>query len=130
MMRLSMRHTSKGQALVVLLVFMVVSITITSAAVIMILVNSQATSKFEAGSSTAALTESGVEDALLRLLRNPSYTGETLTIGGGSVTVEVSGGEAKTIRSQTTAGVFAREVEVKAMATGNALSVTSWKEVY
>lgn len=121
---------SRGQALVVLLVFIVISITITSAAVVIILVNSRATTRFEQGVTTVALADSGAENALLRLLRDPQYSGETLTIGPDSVTVNVSGTSTKTIRSGATAGKYLRDVEVTAIATPGGITVTSWKEVF
>jgi len=120
-----------GQALVTLLVFTIVAITITSAAVVIILTNSIGTSKLERGTNAYYSAESGAENALLRLLRNPNYTGETLTIDGATVvsTVGVSG-STYTITSDATSGNFKRTVRVIATFVSNILTVDSWKEIF
>ncbi len=119
-----------GQALVILLVFMIVALTLISASVSLMIVNAQATTKVEQGASALAIAESGAENGLLRLLRTPTYTGETLTVGSGSVTVVVTGTTTKTITSQGRAGDFMRTIEVIANVANNILTVVSWKEVF
>lgn len=119
-----------GQALVVLLVFVVVSLTITSAATVLILVNSLSASRVEAGIETQALAESGIENALLRLLRNPYYTGESLTVGSGSVTVVVVDGNPKTITSTATDGSFIKKIQATVSNNNNILQVLSWTEIF
>lgn len=124
----------KGQSLVTLLFFMVISITITSAAVIVVLVNSVSASKLEQGVNAYYVAESGTENALLQLLRNPSYAGETLTVGSGNATITVSGGGVNpyTILSVGKIGNFARTIQVVAtynIGTATPLSITSWKEI-
>ena len=117
-----------GQTLITLLVFMVVSIVITSAAVAMTVSNSLRASKFEQGLITLHIAESGAENALLRLLRNPSYTGETLTVGTGTAVITVTGTPTKIV-SEGINGRFRRKIEV-GVDTSTVLTVTSWKEIY
>lgn len=119
-----------GQALVVLLVFMVVSLTITSAAVVIILMNARSASRFEQAQDAIAQAENGVENTLLRLLRDPTYSGEAYTIDSGNVIVAVSGITNKVIQSKGTSRDFVRDLEVHASATGGAVTVTSWKEIF
>jgi len=57
----------RGQTLVLLLVFMAMAITITTAAVMVTVVNSQMGSKWEQGEAALAVAESGAENALIRL---------------------------------------------------------------
>ena len=121
----------RGQALVVLLVFMVIAITLTSAAVGVIIANSQAASRVEQGETVYAAAESGAENALLRLLRDPLYTGvESLTIGQTSATVTVTGTSPKIIVSQAVAGDFKRTIQVIAEFSNTILSVQSWQETF
>jgi hypothetical protein len=121
----------KGQALVTLLVFTIVAITITSASVVIILTNSVGTSKLERGTNAYYSAESGAENALLRLLRDPNYTGETLPVGDASVLISVANnGNTYTITSDATLGNFLRSVEVTASFVSNILTVDSWKEVF
>jgi len=124
-------RSQAGQALVTLLVFTIVAITITSAAVVIILTNSVGTSKLEQGTNTYYSAESGAENALLRLLRDPNYAGETLPVGNASVIISVANtGSTYTITSGATLGNFIRRVEVTATFVNNILTVTSWKEVF
>ncbi len=124
------RNNSSGQALVVLLVFMIVSLTIASAATVLILVNSLSSSRVEQGIETDALAESGIENALLQSLRNPLYTGETLTMGSGSVKVVVEGVGIKMATSSAVWGNFTRQVEVKFTDLNNVLNINSWTEIF
>ncbi len=122
----------KGQALITLLVFMVMAVTITSAAVVTIVVNTQGSLKVQEGTTVLNAAESGAENALLRLLRDPNYAGETLSVGDSIVVITVAGTTTKTITSvATTADInFKRTVQVVAGYTNNILTVSSWQEVF
>ena len=124
----------KGQALITLLFFTIIGVTVTSAAVVMILVNSLSGTKQQQGEVAYEIAQSGAENGIIRLLRNPSYTGETLPVGSGSATITVTGSgtvaNPYVILSKGTNGIFVREVQVNATYQGNLLSVTSRKEVY
>jgi hypothetical protein len=115
-----------GQAVVTLLFFMVLSITVTTAAVMIVLSNAAAASTSEQGGISYYFAESGAEEGLLRLLRNPSYTGETITYTNGSVVISVAGG---TITATGTAYNTQRTIAVQTAYNNNVLSVTSWKEL-
>ena len=118
-----------GVALVTLLIFIATTLIITSAAVVITVTNAQATSVFSLAEETFSLAETGADNALLRLLRNPNYTGETLTIGSGSTVITVTGTTTKTIRSQATKSGIIRAVEVIATYTNGELDISSWREV-
>lgn len=126
-----MKNTHEsGQALVTLLIFMVIGITVTSAAVVLIMTGSQSSSKFQEGLIAHQIAESGAENAMLRLLRNPSYTGETLTVGDGTATITVTGSNPKTIQSTGVNGNFRRTIQVIADDSSGPLTVTSWREIF
>lgn len=119
----------KGQAFVTLIVFVAVATTLISAAVVVTLVNSQGTSKYALGEETLIIAESGAENALLRLLRDPNYTGETLTNVNGTATITVTGSTTKTITSEGVNGNFKRKIQVVGSFSNNIFSITSWNEV-
>lgn len=122
-------QNSSGQALITLLVFVLIAITVTSAAIIVIYVNSIASSKFQEGINVYVVSESGLENGILRLLRDPSYTGETVAIGSGSATITVSGTGPWTIHSVGRVGEFVRTVSVDASISAGTYSFSNWKEV-
>jgi len=126
--------SASGQALITLLFFTVIGVTITSAAVVMILVNSLSGTKQQQGEVAYEIAQSGAENGLIRLLRNPSYAGETLPVGSGSATITVTGsgtsGNPYVIVSKGTNGIFVREMQVTATYQNNLLTVTARKEIY
>lgn len=119
----------QGQTLITLLFFVIITITITTAAVIMIIIDTKATSTYEDATLAYYVAESGAENAILRLLRDPNYIGETLPVGSGSATILVTGGSSKTITSTGTLGNFTRKIQVQVQYTDNILSINSWNDI-
>lgn len=118
-----------GQTLVLLLVFTSIAIIITSAAIVMIAVNSVTTTKSDIGNTTLDIAESGAENALLRLLRDPNYGGETLPVNTGQAVITVTPGNfPKTITSIGTFNNFKRTIVVVVGYNNNQYTVSSWKE--
>lgn len=122
----------KGQVLVMLVVFISIMTAVTAMAVSLMITNSSGAGKFEQSVNLLQKSESGVEIALLKLLRDPvNYTGETFTIDDVSVTVNVSGGVTKTVLSTAVLGDLTKKVELIVNdPIDDILTVTSWKEVY
>ncbi len=120
----------KGQTLVTLLFFMVIAITVTTAAIMVIYINTQLQTKIQQSQSAYYVAESGMENALIRLLRDTSYTGETMTAGDGVVVIQISGTGPYTITATGTVGNFKRQIQVVATYTNDILSIQSWKEVF
>ncbi|MEK7572208.1 MAG: hypothetical protein AAB553_08110 [Patescibacteria group bacterium] len=129
-----MKHISvqRGQALVTLLFFVVIAMTIISAGVTMMIVNSVSGMKYQEGTVAYGVARSGVENAILRLLRDPSYTGETMTVGEGQAVVQVSGnGYPYTITSRGTVGDYTKRIQVTAQYdTDGALQIVSEQEIF
>lgn len=129
------KNTSKsGQALVTLLIFIIIAISVTSAATVLIINSSLGTSELEESTLAYQVAESGAENALLRLLRDPNYLStpgstEVLTVGEGNATITVTGINPKTIVSEGRVDNFVRKVQV-VMDYSSILSVTSWEEIY
>lgn len=120
----------KGQALMTLLIFTAIATTVMTAAVVLSVTNATSVTTTELGAEAYGIAESGAENALLRLLRDPNYTSETLTIGNGQATMTVVGSNPKTITSVGTLGSFRREIQIVTTLTNGVLSIQSWKEVY
>jgi len=125
----SIYNFQKGQALITLLFFVIIALTITSAAIIIIITNSISVSKFQEGTQAYYAAESGAENALLRLLRDPNYSGETLTIGSETIVVTVSGSNPKTVVSVGQDGNFQRTVQAQMNYNNGYYTVSNWKEL-
>ncbi|MEO6508636.1 MAG: hypothetical protein ABIO02_01665 [Patescibacteria group bacterium] len=123
-------NSKRGETLITLLVFMVVAITVTTSAAMIIMNDSLNATKFQVGQDASYVAESGVEEAILRLLRDPSYTGGTLTVGSGTATIAVTGTTIKTITSVGKVNNHSRKIQVTAGYTGGVVAVTPpWQEV-
>lgn len=123
------KQTSGGQALIVLLFYMIIAITLTTTAVAVIMSNSYSVTREEEGNRALEIAESGAENALLRLLRDTNYAGETLTIASGSATVVVAGTNSKTITSTGAVSGISRVVQVGITIVDGVMTVTSWTEI-
>ena len=128
-LRISNFQPQRGQALITLLFFVLISLTITSAAIIIIIINSISVSRFQEGTLAYYLAESGVENALLRLLRDPNYTGETLTIGTGTAVITVTGANPKTVVVVSQNGNFKRTVQAQMNYNNGYYTFSNWKEI-
>lgn len=124
-----MKNFQKGQALITLLFFVLISLTITTGAIIIIIANSISVSKFQEGTLAYYVAESGAENALLRLLRDPNYTGETLTVGVGTAVITVTGTNPKTVVAVGLNGNFKRTVQVEMNYNNGYYTFSNWKEI-
>lgn len=126
-----MKHKhEQGQALILIVIFTVIGSLVISAAVMLTLINSTASDKVYQGSNAYDIAESGAETAMIKLLRDPMYAGETVPVSDGQAVVSVSGTNPITITSTGIRGNFRRKIQVTVTTTNNILTVTSWKEVY
>ena len=124
-----MLKKNRGQTLVLLLIYIVIAIIITTSAVAIVIVNSKGTDKLYQGTTAFDVAESGAETAMIKLLRDPAYTGESLTLNGGTATITITGISPKTVTSIGTLGNFTRTVQATVDTSNNVLIVTSWKEL-
>jgi hypothetical protein len=123
------RSGESGQILVALLAFIATGLIITVTAAAITATNLLTNSKYTSGEKTLQVAEGGIDNAIMRLVRDPSYTGETLTIGTGTATITVSGSSPYIILSKGTIGNFHRTIQVTATRTNNALTISNWAEV-
>ena len=119
----------KGQALVTLLVFILIATTIISSSVIILLLNSQGTQKTQQGLIALHIAESGIENAMLRLLRDPNYSGEILSVGDGNATITIIGATDKTVISVGKTGQYVRKIRATTSYQNYRLTIDSWQEV-
>jgi hypothetical protein len=121
-----------GQTLIALLIFMMLAIMLTSAAVAITIINTQTNTGYMNGELALSNAESGAENALLKLERDPTYSSETMNMvdgnSTGTATITVSGTTTKTIISVGTVGNYRRTVTVTASDTANQITVTNWSE--
>lgn len=124
-----LQSSQSGYMLTALLVFLVVIIIITTTSVMISVSSLRSQTFFDGGSEALAAADSGAENAILRLLRDPSYTGETLQVGDSDVIIMVAGSSPQVVTVVADSGSFERTIEVQLDRINGMLEVISWKEL-
>ncbi len=131
-----MRKIQNGQALITLLFIALIAISITTAAVVMMVVTVGGSANLQQGELAYEVAKTGEEEALLRLLRDPNYGGEgSFLVGSNWVKIEVikagpSSNPSYTINTTAHVGNFIRKIQKMASYNNNVLTVTSEKEIF
>jgi hypothetical protein len=125
-------RSQQGQTIIALLIFMLLSILITTTAVTITVINTQGNNASNFGDLARQAAETGAENAMLQLERDPTYVGETMNINSNTTaTITVSGTTTRTITSVGSVagiGTFKRTIIVTATYSGLAFTVTNWVE--
>lgn len=122
-----MRHLESGYVAVTFIIFIAITVIITTASAIIFSMNALNETRAQQGMGALYLAESGLEKGLIGYLRDPAgYLGETITFPNGTTIVNISGG---TMTSIGQVGSFTRVVEAQ-MDYTTKLTVKSWREIW
>ena len=125
------KHLKNGFALITLIVFMVIMTTVMAAAVSVLIINSETSGKVQQSTVAATVAESGAENAVLRMLRNPNYIGEDLPIEPGIAKITVTGSNPYVITSTGTYKNFKKTTIVNVnYDSNNRLVISNWGETF
>jgi len=121
-------NSQKGQALITLLFFMIIGVAIISSAALVLSAGILSSSTSEQGLAAYYVAESGAEDGILYLLRNPAYSGSLppVPVGLGQASVSINNG---TIISTGSYGTTVRKIQIQTTNSGGAFTISSWKEI-
>lgn len=122
--------SNAGQTLVVLLIFVTVAMMVSFAAATLTAYTITNSSNRENSVIAQDAAVSGMENAALRLLRDTTYAGETLTLPLGTATITVTGSGTKTITSVGSYGNFKWTIQATATDTNGILSINKWNDVF
>lgn len=129
-----MKHMQRvyetGQAMITMLYIMVIGVLVTTGAVYAMVNNTSVASLDELGLMAHSAAESGIENAILRLIRDPAYVGETVTIASQQrADVSIAGVSPQIITSVGIAGGVRRKTQAAVQYTSGMLTIVSWKDV-
>lgn len=115
----------------VFLIILAVSIIVVSTTALIGVDNLTVGYAQEASSDLVLSAESCAEEALLRLSRDNTYAGGTLTFGDGSCEIVVTGTPCGTctVDVASTGNSFTRNIRVTADVAGSMIDILTWKEV-
>lgn len=117
-----------GQALTSLLIIMFVGLTIIATSSALINTSLSSTASLLEANDALVVAESGAEDALLKILRKPSYIGGTLAFDIGQASVSIASTNPFTFVSKGTVGQHQRSIRVIINNNNGIMTVNSWKE--
>lgn len=122
-------HTN-GQAMITVLFISIIGLIVTTGAVYALMINTSISSLDERGALAHSAAESGIENAILRLIRDPNYTGETFMIDTDrTVTVAVTGTSPQIITATASMGSITQRVQVQVAYNGGILTIQSWRNL-
>jgi hypothetical protein len=125
------QRANSGMALVTVIIFSAIGSIVIIAALSLTSITSQSSLYFLQGQRALLVAEAGAENALMRLLRDPDFSQEVLTIADGTARIEVSReAETRVILVEGRVGFTTRKVEVRTIDTNGITTVKSWGEVF
>ena len=122
----------QAQALASLIIFVAIAMTVITATIIIVGSNTVTATISQQMVQVRQAAESGLENALLRLLRDPSYSGETIpaNVNGFETTISVTGDDInKTIISTAANNNYQRKIKVKINYNENIMTVNFWQDI-
>lgn len=118
----------KGQALLIVILLSAIVLTIGMVTSSLSVANLQETIIFKEGVKTYFLAESALENGLIRLLRNPQYSGESLQLEGVPCIIEVSQ-EPVQVRAWCDTGQVIRRLEADVSFIDGQMQVSQFREI-
>ena len=130
-----MIKTNKQQALalITVLIFGALAMIVIIFGITLMVIQTDSSRQFFTAQKSLSLAESAMENALLRLLRNPNYSGEILTFPEGTARIVVSDdGTNKLVTVTASTGQIldsVRIIQVVLIEEDGRLVVQSWREL-
>ena len=118
----------KGQVLTSLLIIMFVGLTIIATSSSLINTSLSTTAGLLEANDALVVAESGAEDALIKILRNPSYVGGTLPFDIGFASISIASTNPFTFTSLGVVGQHQRSIRVIINNSNGIMTVSSWQE--
>jgi len=118
-------------ALIVVIVLLAVMVLVVSRVALTGLDELSANQSSQLGTTNVLSAESCVEEVMLRLSRDNTYGGGSLTMGDTACTMSVSGTPCGSCTIDVTASAlnYTRRIQAEVMVTGSVVDVINWSEI-
>ncbi len=119
-------------ALISVIILGAIGLAIATSLLLLGLGSSRASYAIEQSDTAKALANACADQGLLRIKKEPSYSGTTnLNLGAGtcSYTIQNLGGESRIINASGTTGTIIRKVKISISAITPSINISSWQEV-
>lgn len=121
---------NKGQALIAVLITAVLGLTLGVFALERVFSGSEILKESLEGENLRSLNEGVLENGLLRILRDPNYTGENLTVQEASCIIEVVSGNPKTVRAICSRGDKTKKIQTTVSFNNGLVTFTPAHEFF
>jgi len=123
----------RGSALVAVLVILAIALLVITAIMQNVLVDTSMSFNLKKSDEACNNAISGIEETSLRLIRDPDFSGTTLNMDDGNVTIEVTGDNPKTITAISKVNNEKYICKIQAQATydeNGILGISNIEEIY
>jgi hypothetical protein len=120
---------TKGQAFIPVLILLVIIITLGTAVLSLSVGGMLISYSSQEGERVLLATEGAIENGLLRNLREPAYTGESLQVGGLPCTIVASGPAPIVVTAECRSDQACRRLEAEAEIVMGEIVINSLKEI-
>ena len=107
--------------------FVIIALFLISAAVAMMIISATSVGKLEGEEVVSRIAESAAEDALIKLLRDPSFTSTNVSLPDGTASATLSG---DVLTVNAISGKFTKKIIITTSFANAVLSVVSWREEF
>ncbi len=125
------KPNNSGIALISVIIVCTVAMIVIVAGLTLSTTTSQSNTRFIHGGRALLLAETGAENALLRLLRDPNYQGEVLNLPDGTAKIEVT--QANGVQHVLITGsteFSSRQIDIKISYDHGMMKIDSWRESF
>ena len=122
------KNKQKGQAMFAIVGLLSLGLLILSTNILIGIIEHNLSLSFQQSDQGRVVAEAGLEEANLRLLRDPDYDGGTLVINGRNVIIDVSGENPKTISSSVNYFGKLKRVRAEVIFASGQNQLSNWEE--
>lgn len=120
-----------GQILTSVLVFMAFGLSVIALSATLTIINIQNTGKLSRSEQASVYAEAGAEEAILRLIRDPGYSGGTLALSSdATIAIQIATNDtSRTVTSTATYSGFTKKIQAVVSLANSKATLISWKQI-
>ncbi len=118
-----------GQAMIAVVGLLSVGLLVASANMMIGVIQHDQALAFQQSDQGRCLAEAGVEESIIRLLRDPDYQGGELVLDDKNVNIEISDSNPKVITSSVDYFGKVKTVEAEIILGSGGLEIVSWEDI-
>ena len=123
------KHNNQGQALIPILIILLIVLTVGAGLLYLSFGSILLGSYSSLGEKVLIANHGAMENGLMRILRNPNYSGESLQVNGAPCTIDVSGQSPWTMTTECDNGQAIRRLQAEVDFVDGEMVVSNLMEI-